>query len=50
MISKSLGKLHKVAATGEDNSGRTYSSLQQMWQSQLDPVYISANGPAQSSS
>ena len=43
MISKSLGKLHKVRAQGEDNQGNSYQSLDQMWQSQLDPVYIEAN-------
>ena len=31
MISKSLGKLHKVRAQGEDNQGNSYQSLEQMW-------------------
>lgn len=44
MISKSLGKLHKVRAQGEDNQGNTYADLESMWRSQLDPVYIEANG------
>ena len=43
MISKSLGRLHKVRAQGEDNDGNAYHSLEQMWQSQLDATYIEAN-------
>ena len=46
MINKSLGKLHKVRAQGEDNRGNSYASLEQMWKAQLDPVYQQASGAA----
>lgn len=46
MISKSLGKLSasgpKQATSGEDETGAKYSSIEQMWQSELDPAYIEA--------
>ena len=53
MINKSLGKLHKVRAQGEDNQGNSYQSLEEMWRSQLDPAYIEAkkeNGNAAAAS
>ena len=46
MISKSLGKLHKVRVQGSDTNGFTYQSYDQMWRSQLDPLYIEANKSA----
>ena len=47
MISKSLGKLSaagpKQATAGEDDTtGVKYNSIEQMWQSELDPAYIEA--------
>ena len=41
MITRSLGKLHKVKAAGEDTEGNRFSSIQQMWDDQINPEYIS---------
>ena len=40
MIAKSLGRLHKVKATGQDSLGNKYASVEMMWNTETDPNYI----------
>jgi hypothetical protein len=39
MITKTIGKLNKLNLKGEDGEGHEYSSIDHMWQTELNPDY-----------